>query len=321
MYNWKGFYKMTNVLFIGDVHLSPQTPISRKDDYPTTILNKLTSIIPLLQQHDIKHIIFLGDLFNTRNLTLKYLIQCYQSLKQLSQYSQLHLIVGNHDILYATEDTLNQSPIQLLLDSNLFTKESFSVDDTTFNLFDYTTPTTQLPQSPSTNYNILVGHYFYNLGFGDTEHTITKQQALDLHYDAYVLGHDHTPYEPILTDTYEVHRPGSLSRASSNTSQLHRSFIQVLLYTTVKHTFTYLDVPNVLPPDQVYKDTIFTLPDFSLDSDIDFSQLLSQFDYDNTQDIEQALSSIQIPEDIYLIVIQYLHDEGIFLKGDESLDE
>ena len=71
----------------------------------------------------------------------------------------------------------------------------------------------------------------------------------------------------------------------------------------------------------MYKDTIFTLPDFSLDSDIDFSQLLSQFDYNNTQDIEQALSSIQIPEDIYPIVIQYLHDEGIFLKGDESLDE
>ena len=53
---------MSKIYFVGDVHLQEQSPISRKDSYPTSILNKLTEIGNLVRENNIEAVIFSGDI-------------------------------------------------------------------------------------------------------------------------------------------------------------------------------------------------------------------------------------------------------------------
>ena len=63
---------MAKIYFVGDIHLQEQSPISRKDSYPTSILNKLTEIGNLVRENNIEAVIFSGDIFSTSAITLKY---------------------------------------------------------------------------------------------------------------------------------------------------------------------------------------------------------------------------------------------------------
>lgn len=307
---------MSKIMFIGDIHLSPRTPISRKDNYPQTLLNKLNEIKQLAQKQNIKDLVYLGDLFNTRHMTLAYFIKCFQMFKDIDNLGIIqHLIIGNHDILYNNEDMTQESPIQLLLDSNIFENKSFTRDDTHIHLYNYTTNTQDINKPSQEGFNILVGHYFYALGFNDTEHTLSKEQCKKLKYNAYILGHDHTPYEPLIKDSYEVHRPGSLSRGTSQTCQVNRDSIQVLIYDTKSHKFTYEDLPNILPSKDVFKETnLIEKLDFSTLSE-SLQSLLQDLNFDNSSDIFETLDSIQMDDRVKDLITQYLNAEGVYRMG------
>lgn len=303
---------MSKIMFVGDLHLSPRIPLARKDDYPTTLLNKLHSLQKLALDQKVTDLVFLGDLFNTRHMTLAYFVKCFQQFKDMQSAGlQLHLIIGNHDILYNNEDMTQESPIQILLDSQLFNNQTFQRDDTTISLFNYTETTQTLPVNTQT-YNILVGHYFYLFGFSDEEHSLSHEQCTDLKYQAYILGHDHTPYDPIKKQTYEVHRPGSFSRGTSQTCQVNRDNIQVVLFDTTTHKFTYQDIPNIIPSKDVYKEnhlidkvTLSTISESLQD-------LLSDLTFDNSSDIFQTLNSIPMEDAVRQLITSYLNAEGVY---------
>lgn len=308
---------MSKIAFIGDVHLSPRVPASRKDDYPNTLLTKLDSLKQLSIQNNISDLVFLGDLFNTKHMTLAYFIKCFQKFKTLDDSGiTLHLIVGNHDITYNNDSTLEESPIKLLYDSDVFdVRNIFTIDNTTVYLYNYTELTPNLPKPLDLNtYNILVGHYFYDIGFGDDDHTLTRDQCKDLQYNAYLLGHDHTPYTPVKRDGYEVHRPGSLSRGTSQTCQINRDSIQITVFDTTTHTFTYLDLPNVLPTKDVYKeDHLIDKVTLSTISE-SLQDLLSDLTFDNSSDIFATLHQIPMDPKIKELIISYLNNEGVYDK-------
>ena len=69
---------MSKVMFVGDTHFSPRTPVSRKDDYPETLLSKLNSLRSMCIDLDIKTVVFLGDLINTSQMNMEYFIKLYE---------------------------------------------------------------------------------------------------------------------------------------------------------------------------------------------------------------------------------------------------
>lgn len=308
---------MSKVMIIGDAHFSPRIPISRKDDYPETLLRKLDSIYESATVNNVSDLIFLGDLFNTKHMTLSYFIKVFQKLKIMDDKGLvLHLIVGNHDITYNNESTLEDSPIQILFDSYTFdSRKSFILDNTAFYLYNYTELTPELPKPMDKSmYNVLVGHYFYDLGFGDVEHTLSKEQCSQLGYNAYLLGHDHAPYSPIKTKDYEVHRPGSLSRGTSQTCHINRDNIQVIIMDTKSHTFDYVDLPNILPASEVYKeDHLIDKVTLSTISE-SLQDLLSDLTFDNSSDIFATLNQIPMDDKIRELIISYLNNEGVYDK-------
>lgn len=75
---------MSKVLFVPDVHLQEQSPRSRKDAYPTTVLEKLDFIVNKANEE--KAItIFLGDLFNAVNMPMIYFYRVVDTFKKFNE--------------------------------------------------------------------------------------------------------------------------------------------------------------------------------------------------------------------------------------------
>lgn len=113
---------------------------------------------------------------------------------------------------------------------------------------------------------------------------------------------------------FEVHRPGSFSRATSDTCQLKRDKIQVCLYDTQTDKVKYLDLPNVLPPEQVYfKDKLIKSEQIDL-SDLmsDFDNLINNITYSDTQELFSLIKELNLDPELDEIIQQYLHLEGIY---------
>ena len=62
-----------NVIVVGDTHLRAIAPISRKDNYPYAILNKLEYISSLAKAYHSNTLLLLGDVFDSPVTSLPYL--------------------------------------------------------------------------------------------------------------------------------------------------------------------------------------------------------------------------------------------------------
>lgn len=310
---------MSKVLIVGDTHFSSRTPVSRKDNYPETLLNKLRSVGILIKERNVSACIFLGDLFNTKNLDLAYFTKVYQVFKNIKDDTgvKFYTVVGNHDLLYRSRELLTASPILLLQLSKVFeplnefdTKEIGGLD---FTFADYSLPVFGLYNAASAN-SVLIGHYFFLNGWNDEEHTLTPDLCKDLGYKFYFLGHDHTPYEPYVKDGYVVHRPGSFARGTSMSCQVRRNDIEVCLFDTETLAVDYIKLPNVLNSSDVYRDDLLIAKelDHSLSSlDEDFTQFLDAFKYDGSEDIKNTLDSLDIDSDVKELLLKYLRLGGL----------
>lgn len=314
---------MSKIVIVGDTHFSPKTPVSRKDDYPNTLLDKLDSLLELCIKENATDCIFLGDLINANQMTIEYLVKLYTHFIAFkSNNIQLHTCLGNHDLPYSNEEYLDKSAISLFINSKLFNTVSFVRDDTYFEIVDYfkSVETLKPFQSGNLLHNIIcrvfIGHYFYLNGFKDSCHTLTPELCKELNYNFYFLGHDHTPYDPLVKKDYEVHRPGSFSRATSDTCQVNRDTVQVCIFDTNTHTVEYKNIPGVLPSKDVYKETklISKMNESNLEDTLseNIDNLIDSMTFDFSSDIYTVLDSLDIKEEIKNKVTEYLVEEGLF---------
>lgn len=308
---------MSKIAIIGDTHFSPRTPVSRKDDYPETLLTKLSNLLKYCTDNNIKDCVFLGDLINANQMNMEYFIKLYKSFLAFNGSGIiLHSIIGNHDIPHGNPEFLDKSPISLLFDSDLFKRGDFIRDNIYFKLMDYYDLAEQIPKATPNVFNILIGHYFYLSGFGDEQHTLSPALCKDLGYNMYFLGHDHSPYDPLIINGYEVHRPGSFSRATSDTCQVNRDNIKICIFDTDTCKVDYVDLPGVLPSKDIYKEAKLLSKMNEKDVDITLSEnignLISSLSFDFSSDIYTVLDSMEIEKEIKDKVIEYLNGEGIY---------
>ena len=103
---------------------------------------------------------------------------------------------------------------------------------------------------------ICVAHCFYEDNFAQ-DHNLHIKDILELGYDYYVLGHDHTPYEDTKVGDSIIYRPGSLTRGTANDKQLTRDNVFILEYDTELDLFSKIAVPCMLAKD-VFNESIFS---------------------------------------------------------------
>jgi len=296
---------MSKILFIGDPHLNYQTPQSRKDVYPQTMLEKIKTIANVANDNNVDDVVFLGDMFHQRYQPYSYMMKCFMAFKEFKKppYS----IIGNHDIIFERMDTFEESPLNFLFMTGVVKHlEILDYGDVIIKGFDYTTPITA--NETTDKYTVCVAHQYYNTPL--YKYYIKPEDALNLNYPAYVLGHDHSVYEDITNDKFTVVRPGSLSRGTAHSSNLMRDVYGVI-FDTVTKTFTRITIPTQKASD-VFKEIKYV--EKSLETSVD--EIIDKMEFSAEVSIYDMLDEAKdVPKEVIDLIVQYLEANGIFRKS------
>ena len=300
---------MSKIYFIPDVHLQEQSPRSRKDSYPTTVLEKLEYIVEQANSNN-AITIFLGDLFNAVNMPMNYFYRVVDVFKKFK--NKPYTIVGNHDFPRNNESLLLRTPLGLLNNIGLIDYlQHYEVENKV--VIEGTHYWQQIPKASQESETaipmkkICVAHCFYEDNFAQ-EHNLHIKDILELGYDYYILGHDHTPYEDIEVGNSKIYRIGSLTRGTAADKQLIRDNVFILEYDTELDMFSRIAVP-CLPAKEVFNESIFLRKE---EQKLDTQKVLDNLVFTSNDSIYDVLDRSEQSQEIKEIVESYLQAAGIF---------
>ena len=296
---------MAKLYFVGDVHLQEQSPISRKDSYPTSILNKLQEIGKLVKENNIDAVIFSGDIFSTPAITLKYFKRCVKAFRDIP--CPCYSIIGNHDIPRNNLDLMEDSPLDLLFSVGVLNHlDSLGFEgDVVVRGIDYTKDLVK-PEYENM-YNILVAHRYFDTPIYGPD-SISKEDLESLNYNMIFLGHAHDEYEDQTMGKTLLYRIGSLSRGTKANSQLYRENIYILEFDTLTKEYKKVKVP-CLPTSEAFKDRIFIEKQEEVQKNLD--DVLIKFEYRQDESIYDYMDRIEMDEEIKTLITNYLESRGI----------
>ena len=299
---------MSKIYFVPDVHLQEQSPRSRKDSYPTTILEKLDYVVDYVNRNN-GICIFLGDLFNAVNMPMNYFYRVVDVFKKFKKTPLI--IVGNHDYPRNNEDLLPRTPLGLLHNIGLIEYlQHYEVDGKVMiDGFHYWQPiqnTTQITSTTLPMKKICCAHCFYEDNFAE-EHNLHIKDILSLNYDYYILGHLHKPMEDTRVGDSMIYRIGSLSRGTASQDQLDRDSVYILEYDTEYDVMKRISIP-CLPAREVFNETVFLRKENKLDT----QKILDNLVFTSNDSIYDVLDRSEQTDEIKKIVEEYLQAAGIY---------
>ena len=205
------------ILFAGDLHLFNKIPISRLDDYPQTMLNKLKMILDIPSDY----YIFSGDWFHTPDVSKEYTAKVIEVLQKY-QGKNIYTVIGNHDTNFGKTENIENSSLGIIFATGFVRRlTTVLVDDWSIYGCDYD----QVPPIPEQDKNtILVAHKYYLEN--DAKEQITDEEAD--RFDFVFLGHEHQPKQ----FERNIFRIGSVSRMTGSKENTERDYFSVLLFDT-----------------------------------------------------------------------------------------
>jgi len=154
---------------------------------------------------------------------------------------------------------------------------------------------------------ICVAHAFYEDPFQE-EHNLHMKDLMELGYDYYILGHDHTPYEDVIIGNSKLFRIGSLTRGTASDKQLTRDSVFILEYDTELDNFRKIPVP-CLPAKEVFNESIFIRKE---EDKLDTKKVLDNLVFTSNDSIYDVLDKTDQAEEVKQLVEEYLESAGIY---------
>lgn len=298
------------IAVVWDVHLSYLTPSTRIDDYPNTVLKKLSFIRDYCNENDIDYAFFLGDLFHQPQQPLWYLHKVIQVLNGFR--ANLYTLIGNHDIAYHRMERLPSSAMGILLESKVLNPiQTLELDGVHIVGINYGEKNIPIVPNPS----ILLAHHFYENVFAKEEENLTYEEIRG--FNLVCTGHDHNQYDDIKKGNTTILRVGSLTRGTSHVHHLHRNiyFVEIDLSDL---SYKKIEVPY-LPSDQVFTKEAYTKLQKGIKESIqdfrsEIHNLVNNFFVSNRKrDIRDVIASMELEEEVYLILKELFLEEGVVI--------
>jgi len=251
---------MKNILFIGDLHLDSQTPVSRLDNYRELTLTKLRSLLELAKQHKAGHVVCTGDFFDKYDAPISYLNEVAEVFNEYKEAGvTMYSAIGNHETPYNRMEYFKNTPLSLLAKSGLVkllgTDGGIFLEDSNTLLFglNFTDPYDKFENLATSKkiYSILTLHYAL-------ENTVPGESVNKKDYtkfDLVVAGHDHMPYDELEYEGTTFIRPGSFIRRTKDDYNLNRG-ITVYKLDVDSREVEKLELPGVKPTELVFKSEI-----------------------------------------------------------------
>lgn len=314
---------MSRIMFLGDPHFTSKSPVSRKEtpeQYRALMLEKMESVKQIALELGVDTLIILGDTFNNNSgLLNEYEAAIWElffnfKLSGIDTYT----IVGNHDLNFLNANEFKGTYLyKAFLTGAIKHLDELCINGVQIKGFDYGQ---DFKQTEDYNrYSICVAHSFYeNEMFGGTgNYNLTHNKCVDLGYQAYVLGHDHVPYDFVKEKGYIVVRPGALMRGTSKTCNLYRT-VQVAVFNTDDLSWEYKVIPTKLGTE-VFNDKVVMTK--QLDIDVNVKQLLENFEASKGNNIYDIINERKEHDKVLMqekydkiiaLITQYLEASGVY---------
>lgn len=280
---------MDKIIFVGDLHLDSQTPVSRLDDYRELTITKLNSLLDVCIQHKVSNVICTGDFFDKYDAPISYLSEIAAVFNKFTSAGiKVYSIIGNHDLPYNNLAYFKTVPLSLLFETGLIERlDAIESHSTVIYGLDFTKSISDIKLTKG-KHNLLVMHY----ALDDTVpgESIDSKELTD--FDLVVAGHDHMFYEKFMVDKTTFLRPGSFTRRTKDAYNLTRDIILYLVDTSsIELEITELKLPNVQSASLVFRnEALHTLPVLSSS---EYDKLFKEDFFKNTkQDIFEIVDSL-----------------------------
>lgn len=226
------------LLFLTDTHIRGTTPKNRKDDLPSTLINKFKEITKIVKKYNIDYVLHGGDLFDRPDISVSVVSKFASILNDIRV--PIYIVCGNHDIYGHNPDTINRTMLGLLNSLNIvniINKDDIIIlkkDDVKIQLTGY--PYTYNIDNEdnrdnyiiknvdkSVNYSIHMVHgMLLNKPFiKGIPHTLIDD-IISTRADITLSGHYHSGFGIINIDGKFFINPGSLIRVTNTLSEINR---------------------------------------------------------------------------------------------------
>jgi len=225
-----------------DPHITGVSPKSRKDDYFTTIKEKLVEVGQIAKANKVSAILCGGDIFNRPDPSPSVVIDIFRIIKAWDV--PLYGVIGNHDIFGFNPETVGRTMLGVLMSSGLYNPlgddnwvEFANCDD--FNDNDFTVGISGCdsyygldkggrtedysPNNPmgSVKIHIVHGYLSAKKRLETIPHTMIDD-ILDTKADIVLAGHEHEGFGVIKRNNKLFCNPGALGRVSAAVGEINR---------------------------------------------------------------------------------------------------
>lgn len=317
---------------VGDMHLSSSTPKSRIDDYPQTMVDKLSLLRRHLLDRGINKVILLGDIFHKSKQPSDFEFRVAREFLRFKEDGiKVFCITGNHDLQFDRLDTYEKSSLGLMYLTDVlipFSRITFKREGKRdVNIYGCHYPNDIPDISDFDSYNILAAHKFYE--FNMDKDSIRKEDLEKNGFSMYLLGHDHVPYDLLTMRTssgvVRIVRPGSFSRgtahAYNNTRMVYIDIVRIKDKVEVVR-----DTLQVKKPEEIFSASVLDKLDTKDLSNVLSKQLsdlvtkLYESD-DSESSVYKILDSTQVDPKVKGRIEGYLYDAGIFRRSNDMSED
>ena len=302
---------MLKIGFILDLHGRINNPISRVDNYPQAILDKVEYVLK-----DNNIIVFCGDIFNTYLTGIQFINKLLQLLCDytVNHHNKFILTIpGNHDLKGRNYDSWLETSYGTLTIGRGWNLQFLRTFNNQVQFIPLTFDTNGNPVIPEYDKNsnilkVLVGHaYFNHPEYNDKWHITSEFFDKYTGLDYCILGHDHQEYPIEQYNGCKLLRCGSISRATIDDRDRTPKYIQLVIQETafsgtLAHECKYIEIPHKAQED-VFKDNT---GDYSKDIQ-NIINLLKVNSNENTN-LTTALKQLKCPKKYQELIQEILHE-------------
>lgn len=267
---------MTTLVWGTDPHLSDKAPVSRTDDWASTVIGKIDEMGELCEKHDADAAVFGGDIFNIKSPDAnphRLVIRLTKSIRKFPCES--FSCVGNHDLKWSDMKFLNEAPLEELFASETFKRlygphEHIIGDSPRVKLTgieyhgkQYDLDKFRFLKKGEADYLVCVAHCLASKSGGsmfEREDVIKYQDLLDLNpeVDVWLFGHWHEDQGITRIDDSKtgpgkwVVNVGSMTRGSLSLDNLERK-PKCVVANFSDQEISFLEILlKIQPPEKVF---------------------------------------------------------------------